>query len=142
MYNRTLSYQEVSTNKGVNKVYNHFFFPSEQETISTYWFENEPSWSTNTRYSFEPYYDMILTQGHTLTVTEYRQQYLSDFLSNIGGLFTAIMTTARFLLLGYQNFAYTLTHIKLNYAVEASDDEAAVPRQASVSQELLDEHKD
>lgn len=53
------------------------------------------------------------------------------------------MSAVRFLFLGYQNFAYTLAHIKSSYAMEA-DEERSDDRAAGLSSQdkLLADSKD
>lgn len=51
-------------------------------------------------------------------MSTYKRKYFTDFLSEIGGLFTALMAAARFMYSGYQNFAYMLALIVTSYAQE------------------------
>ena len=42
--------------------------------------------------------------GQEKTIIKWTMMYFSDWLSDIGGLFTSLMAGATFLMLGYQNF--------------------------------------
>ena len=60
-------------------------------------------------------------QGQEWTVTKWTQVYFSDYLSQIGGLFTAIMAFANFLFAGYQKFVAQKSMLKRLYGEEDFD---------------------
>ena len=57
-------------------------------------------------------------QAQERTITTWTQVYFSDFLSNIGGLFTSLMAGASFLVEGYQSFVAQKSMLKRLYGEE------------------------
>ena len=51
-------------------------------------------------------------------MTEWTQKYYTDFLSEIGGLFTSIMAAATFIISGYQKFVSNKSMLKKLYGEE------------------------
>ena len=54
-------------------------------------------------------------------MTTWTQAYISDFLSEIGGLFTSLMAGARFLIAGYNRFVADKSMLKRLYGEEHFD---------------------
>ena len=57
-------------------------------------------------------------QGQHKTITWWTQTYITDFLSEIGGLFTSLIFGFRLLFLGYQRFVSQLNMLKSLYGEE------------------------
>lgn len=68
-----------------------------------------------------PYYRLYLRQGQEKVTNKWTQKYLSDFLSTIGGLFTALIAVARFFISGYQSFISQKSMLKRLYGEEDLD---------------------
>ena len=61
---------------------------------------------------------LILQQGQEKTLTKWEQIYLTDFLAQIGGLFTTFWGVMGFLLSGYQDFVSQKSLLKRLYGEE------------------------
>ena len=59
-----------------------------------------------------------MKQGKEYTVTRWTQIYFTDFLSDIGGLYTSLMAGATFIMSGYQNFVAQKSMLKRLYGEE------------------------
>ena len=71
---------------------------------------------------------IFLQQGKEKTTTKWTQLYFSDYLSDIGGLFTSLMAGARLSIMGYQSFYAQKSMIRYNYGHEDSDEGSGADR--------------
>ena len=93
--------QYIQVKRKKDSVYDYFLWRSKAKTFTTYDFETSRMMYYN-RTGNHPYFTLYLEQAQERTNTQWTQLYIDDFLSNIGGLFTAIFKTAAFLILGYE----------------------------------------
>ena len=75
-----------------------------------------------------PYYRLFLRQGQEKVTNKWTQKYLSDFLSTIGGLFTALIAVASFFISDYQSFISQKSMLKRLYGEEDLDARSARSR--------------
>lgn len=68
-----------------------------------------------------PYYELQLKLGPSVMATKWTQMYLTDFLSDIGGLFTSLIAVASFILSNYQNFVSEKSLLKRLYGEDLSE---------------------
>ena len=69
-----------------------------------------------------PYFTIWMQQGQDKTMTRWTKIYFTDFLAEIGGLFTSLMAGASFVMAGYQNFVAQNSMIKHLYGEEQVDE--------------------
>lgn len=50
------------------------------------------------------FYNVFMIQGQEKTVNSWQMSYLSDYMADIGGIFTSVVGVATFLLAGFQRF--------------------------------------
>ena len=108
----------INVNKVLNLVYENFFFPDT--TTSDYVsFSNEMGWTNYLERKSDSYdvplYMTSIFQGEQVLTTKWKQKYLSDFLSDLGGLFTSVMGVLTFFISGYQSFVHDKSMIKKLY---------------------------
>ena len=101
-------------------MHDHFFLPDKFKDITSYVYQDGQSslYLDGIYTEGLPYYRLYLRQGQEKVTNKWTQKYLTDFLSTIGGLFTALLAVARFCISGYQIFISQKSMLKRLYGEE------------------------
>ena len=103
----------------IDEVHSDFFFKSKSKQYKTYTYQNGVYFSIDRPdVNFAPYHEIVMMQGQEKSVTKWTQNNISDFLSDIGGLFTSLLTGAKFLIAGFQSFIAQKSMLKHLYGEE------------------------
>ena len=131
--NTTFIEYAIGVNQETNEVHDNFFLAHYANKFLTYTFQvHLQDYLPNEVKSQEDYYLMlILQQGQERTLTKWEQIYINDFLSEIGGLFTAFWGVINFFLSSYQDFVYQKSLLKRLYGEEGGSSSSAADESSS-----------